>query len=97
MKFQKRLITTILLLVLFMGTYSMVEAVPPLPSSFHGTVKVNGAYVPAGTVISAWIDDVQYAQTTTELYLGESVYAIDVPGDDSSTAGIIEGGAPGLL
>jgi len=95
MKFQKRLITTILLLVLFMGTYSMVEAVPPLPSSFHGTVKVNGAYVPAGTVISAWIDDVQYAQTTTELYLGESVYAIDVPGDDSSTAGIIEGGTSG--
>ena len=69
--------------------------VPPLPSSFYGTVRVNGDYVPAGTIISAWINGVQYLETQTLIYNGESVYTIDVAGDDPSTPGIIEGGIQG--
>lgn len=68
---------------------------PPLPSSFYGTVKVNGGYVPEGTTISAWINGIQYVQAQTLIYNGESVYAMDVAGDDASTPGIIEGGIQG--
>ena len=69
-----------------------VLAFPPLPSSFYGTVKVGAANVADGTVISAKIKGVQYAATTTFTYLVDSVYNFDIPGDDSSTPGTIEGG-----
>jgi len=95
MKFQKGFMTAIILIGLLLGTFSVVQAVPPLPSSFHGTVMVNSANVPEGTLITAWINGTQYAQTTTLMYSGNSVYAIDVPGDDSSTTGVIEGGKAG--
>lgn len=95
MKTRKIVVTTAILLVLLLGTFSVVEAVPPLPSSFHGTVKVNGANVPAGTIITAWVNGVQYAQVTSLMYGGDSVYALDVPGDDASSTGVIEGGVQG--
>jgi hypothetical protein len=71
-----------------------VLAFPPLPSSFYGTVKVNGANVLDGTVIKALINGNVYAQTQTLTYQGDSVYALDVQGDDSSTT-TIEGGKDG--
>jgi hypothetical protein len=69
-----------------------VLAFPPLPSSFYGTVKVNGANVADGTVVSARINGIQYASTNTFTYSGTSVYSLDIPGDDLSTSGVIEGG-----
>ena len=69
-------------------------AVPPLPSSFYGMVKVNGANVPTGTIVSAWINGVQYAWTTVTVYSGTTVYQLNVPGDqdgDSSIQGGVEG------
>lgn len=69
--------------------------IPPLPSSFYGTVNENGENVPVGTIITAWINGVQYGITESLVYLGQSVYALDVPGDDPSTVGIIEGGIHG--
>lgn len=69
-------------------------AVPPLPSSFYGTVKVNGSNISVGTIVSAWINGVQYAYTGSLLYQGDSVYALDVPGDDPATTAV-EGGAFG--
>jgi VCBS repeat-containing protein len=68
---------------------------PPLPSSFYGTVKVNGANAPVGVIISARINSVEYAHTTVMLYLSETVYGLDVPGDDPATPGVIEGGQMG--
>jgi len=41
------------------------SAQPPLPASFHGTVQLDGADVPGGTTISAWINGQQYAQSDT--------------------------------
>jgi len=38
---------------------------PPLPASFYGTMQMDGAGVPAGTLVSAWINGVEYAETTT--------------------------------
>jgi hypothetical protein len=72
-----------------------VLAVPPLPSSFYGTVKVDGANVPLGTIVSAWINGVQYAEATVSLYAGDTIYGLNVPGDDPATPGTIEGGVEG--
>lgn len=60
-------------------------AFPPLPSSFYGTVKVNGQNVPDGTVVRALIDGQVYAEAPTQTYQGNSVYSVDVKGDDSDT------------
>jgi hypothetical protein len=68
---------------------------PPLPSSFYGTVKLGGANVPIGTIISARINGVEYASKAASLYGSDTVYFFDVPGDDPGTVGVIEGGVPG--
>ena len=63
-----------------------VLAIPPLPSSFYGTVKVNNANVPDGTVIQVVVGGQVYAEEFTQTYQGNSVYALDVPGDNTDTA-----------
>jgi hypothetical protein len=63
-----------------------VLAIPPLPSSFYGTVKVNNANVPDGTVIQAIVGVQVYAEGFTQTYQGNSVYALDVQGDNTDTA-----------
>jgi hypothetical protein len=62
-----------------------VLAIPPLPSSFYGTVKVNNANVPDGTVIQALVSEQVYAEGFTQTYQGNSVYALDVQGDNTDT------------
>ena len=58
------------------------------PCRFYGTVQVNGAYVPDGTLITAWVEgDVTWVSASFT-YTGsttESVYVLDVPGDDPLT------------
>jgi hypothetical protein len=90
-------ISTILLitLVLLFVNVATVLAVPPLPSSFYGTVKANGANVPGCIQVSARINGVQYALSHFLLYGDDTVYSLDVPGDDPETTGVIEGGVPG--
>ena len=66
-----------------------------MPSSFYGLAEENGASVPIGTVISAWINGVKYAETACISYNGKSVYSLDVPADDPGTPGITEGGIEG--
>ena len=70
------------------------SAPPALPCSLWGIAQMNGANVPDGTIVSAWIGDVQVAETTTVTYGGTSVYALDVPGDDPNTPEV-EGGVEG--
>jgi hypothetical protein len=62
-----------------------VLAVPTLPSSFYGTVKVNNANVPDGTLIQASIGGQVYAEAFSQTFQGDSVYALDVRGDDTDT------------
>lgn len=94
MKFKQILIPLTLAVVLLLLTFSPALAVPPLPSSFYGTVKMDGVNVPDGTTVTAWINGVQYASTTTTTIGSDSVYAMDVPGDDPATVPI-EGGTAG--
>lgn len=81
----------IVLMAAFSPTMS-VFAAPPLPSSFWGTVQVDGNNVPAGTVITLFINGVEYTQTTTQYWYGNSVYSLDITGDDTGTLDITEGG-----
>ncbi|MCI0575506.1 MAG: tandem-95 repeat protein [Chloroflexi bacterium] len=69
---------------------------PPLASSFYGPVTVGGDNVPAGTVVSAWINGVQYATAPAFLEDGRSVYRLDLPGDLPETTAV-EGGQQGQL
>jgi hypothetical protein len=78
-------------LPLFVFTISLfitipVLAIPSLPSSFYGKVKVNNANVPDGTAIQALIGGQVYGQGVTQTYQGDSVYILDVPGDNADTA-----------
>ena len=71
-----------------------VLVVPPMPSSFYGQVKVNGQNVPVGTIVQAFINGTAYAETRSLTYQGNSVYSLNVPGDQAETASI-EGGVEG--
>jgi hypothetical protein len=96
-KIKKRnwLIAFSIVFFLFVTMASPVFAEPPpLPSSFYGTVKVNGSNVAVDMKISAWINGVQYAETTVLMYSGDTAYRLDVPGDINDTTEI-EGGQPG--
>ena len=85
-----------LIIVLFSLMMLAATGPPPLPSSFWGTVEVDGAPVAEGTVIFAWIDGVKYDDDAAKAYVGwEGVYyAFNVPGDQVGTDPI-EGGVEG--
>ena len=95
MKTQRTIFAVIMILTMLMTNVSTVHALPPLPSTIYGTVKVDGVNVPLGTAVTAWVNGVEYASTLTTEYLSDSVYSVDVPGDDPATAGILEGGIEG--
>ena len=62
------------------------DSEPPGNYQAFGQVKVNGAFVDAGTPVSAWCDGVQFAQNVTSKdQEGEAWYLLDVPGDDPFT------------
>ena len=95
MKTYRRIFTFITVLGILFFNVTPALAVPPLPSSFYGTVKIDGENVSEGIQVTAWINDVQYASTAALIFEGNSVYSLDVSGDDSSTLGVIEGGVQG--
>jgi PKD repeat protein len=86
-KFSPPLITTFFIISIAVTLLGAGSAPPILPSSFYGTVMVNSTYVPDGTAISAWIDGIQYAGTSTFTFEGKSVYTIEIPADNPSTGG----------
>jgi hypothetical protein len=84
----------ILLLTLVLMNVSAVWLLPPLPSSFYGTVKVSGVNVPLDTQVSGSISGVTYAHRVVQPYGADTVYSLDVPGDDPQVPGK-QGGVPG--
>ena len=73
---------------------TIVQAIPPLPSSFYGFVVLNDADLPEGTTIEVVINGQVVVTGKTQMYQGQSVYAVDIPGDDLSSV-VIEGGRYG--
>ena len=59
----------------------------PEACCFYGPVTVNGADVPDGTVVSAWLENPSVGPWTTTTFTdnGASWYVIYVPPDDPST------------
>ena len=95
MRIRSAIIATLMLGLVLAIQAPPVLAVPPLPSGFYGTVKLNGANAPVGALVSATIAGVPYAYATVQMYQGDTVYSLDIPGDDPATRGVIEGGVPG--
>ena len=87
MKTLKPLFVFLITASMFMTTVSQSQAVQPSPSSFYGTVKINGSNVPAGTSISAWIKGIQYVSAATTRSNGKTDYRLDIPGDDPEKVG----------
>jgi len=73
--------TLVALLLVLMPASALAQG--PTVCGFYGGVTLDGKSVPDGTVVSAWIDNAQKAQTTTTTYQGASVYNLNVPGDDT--------------
>jgi hypothetical protein len=94
MKFKTILLLSLTLLLVISTSAAALAAPPPLPSSLYGTVQLGGAVVPDGTFISTWINGTKVAETTSLSVNGDSVYIVDVPGDDPDTP-TIEGGQEG--
>jgi hypothetical protein len=95
MKRHKILFTSMILCGLLIITYSSTLAVPPLPASYFGTVSIDGENAPGGTEVQAVINGIDYATVVVEEYDGDTVYSINIPGDDLSTETEIEGGVEG--
>jgi hypothetical protein len=95
MKSFRSLTALLLTLGILFVNVPTVLAVPPLPSSFYGTVKYNGGNVPIGFRVSARINGIKYALSPFILHNGDTAYHLDVPGDDSETPDVIEGGVSG--
>jgi hypothetical protein len=76
------------------GAYA---ALPPQPFNFYGMVKVGGAIVVVGAAIAVWRENTLIAQVTTQMYPRESVYSVQVPGDDLDTPAVKGGVAGGTL
>jgi hypothetical protein len=74
--------------------FQPVLAFPSLPSTFYGTVKVNGANVTDGTLVQASIQGKIITEIQTQTYKDDSFYSLDVPADDPDTLAI-EGGQEG--
>jgi hypothetical protein len=64
----------------------LVQAVPLLPSSFYGTILLNGAPIPDGSLVQALVDGQVVAYTHSLTYQGASVYALNVPSSDPATS-----------
>jgi hypothetical protein len=87
-------LSSAVLLALVPAYHASAQLPPTPPSSPYGTVRVSGARVPDGTVVSAWCGGESYRLTSTVVASGESWYFnLDIPGDDLETPGK-EGCAP---
>lgn len=73
----------------------VVQALPPPPSTFWGTVWVDGGLASAGTLVAAWSGGVKWVETVVVPYEDQMYYSLDVPGDDPETPDIKEGPEPG--
>ena len=92
---KTKIMAILMVAVMLLGAFSTARAAPPMPSSFFGEIHFqseDGA-PSAGSTIDAYVNGIltPAASATITTYLGNLVYAINVPGDDLAS-GPIEGG-----
>jgi hypothetical protein len=82
--------TAIIGLLMLATAFAGVKAAPVMPFTRYGD---GGVYVaPASTLITAWIDGVEYGQNTSS---ATGTYTIETLGDEQTTADVKEGGLNG--
>ena len=87
----KRILFAVLVLALSFGAalrlqVAALAAPPELPFSPYGTVTIDGAPVPAGTLVAAYCGGNVYRSTLTQMQAGSAWYTnLDIPGDDPAT------------
>jgi hypothetical protein len=86
MRLQRILFSLCLAGLLGLSAVRSALAFPPLPASFYGQVKLNGGNTPEGTLVRALINGQPYAEGHVKLYQGDSVYSLDVRGDDADSS-----------
>jgi len=82
-----------LLLVIFLSiiqSLAFADTPPIQPCSFYGTVKVIGENVITGTPIRAVMSGVVIVEVESMYFEGDSVYALQIPGDLSMEGDLIE-------
>ena len=84
-RFLLGVVFLVVVLLAFAGPWVM--AAPPRPTTYYGTIRINGAAAPSWVSIEAQIGGFTCAATTVQILGVESVYAIDVPGDVPERAG----------
>ena len=57
--------TAICTAILMLTPVASATDTPPMPERFYGTVTVNGAAAPDGTILSAWIDNTEIISQAT--------------------------------
>jgi hypothetical protein len=67
------------------------EDPPSIPHQVYGLVRVNGAFVPAGTSVSAWCGMVRVAEDATIMYEGQAWYNLDIPAENAEMPGCSSG------
>jgi uncharacterized membrane protein len=82
---SKVILSGIVIAVLLMGSSTVFAQPPPMPAAFYGTVTIGGSPAQDGTVVSAWIGEVEYARATTSDVYGPGSYSLTVPADDPTT------------
>jgi len=70
------------------ATATAETCAPVIPGTYNGTVSINGAPAPDGTVVTATIDGVEWATDTTS----GGRYVFDVPASLPTTAPCFSGG-----
>jgi len=86
-------LTVGILLTVAAGSAGLAGA-PDRSSGFYGVVQLDGANVPGGALVSAWMDGVKFAEASTTFAGNDAVYLVRVPADDPNTPQI-EGGREG--
>ncbi len=82
--------------VLLLGVLPVRAAPPELPADFYGTARLAGMAIPAGALLSAQINGVEYGSCVVlEHTEWGTVYHLTVVADDPDTPSIIEGGREG--
>ncbi len=85
MSYRTRVWVVLLGLLALLLVPSTVYAVPPAPATYFGTVKLDGANIADGTLITAWVGGTQWASGESLTYQGQSYYNLSIPGDDPDT------------
>ena len=70
---------------------SYADAPPEIPHYFSGSISYDGDPVEEGTLVKAFVDDVQAANTTVD---DQSRYALEVPGTAGAEVTFEVGGVP---